>query len=205
MQNLKKKLCREMMKLLVMPTTHRCFIHFIFFAIIVTFIVYILLRYNYLTRPIYPPLHVNYRKRPECTCSRPELPPLLYNLTSNQIESQSSLCNHYATRRGPHQRIIAISLFGPKENRMFQLNRSLGFLKELINDINTIYSDDFILRIYHDNTITLSDVICPIECQNPNVDFCSMNSKLFIPPKIWRFIPAGDPLVDISKYLIYKL
>ncbi|CAF3299161.1 unnamed protein product, partial [Rotaria sp. Silwood2] len=24
-----------------------------------------------------------------------------------------------------------------------------------------------------------------------------MNSKLFIPPKIWRFIPAGDPLVDV--------
>ncbi|CAF4125183.1 unnamed protein product, partial [Rotaria sp. Silwood1] len=24
-----------------------------------------------------------------------------------------------------------------------------------------------------------------------------MESKLFIPPKIWRFIPAGDPLVDI--------
>jgi hypothetical protein len=51
-----------------------------------------------------------------------------------------------------------------------------------------------------DDTINMSDVICPIECQNPNVDFCSMRYKLFIPPKIWRFIPAGDPLVDISKY-----
>ncbi|CAF3513622.1 unnamed protein product, partial [Rotaria sp. Silwood2] len=39
---------------------------------------------------------------------------------------------------------------------------------------------------------------CPIECRNHNVDFCSMNSKLFIPPKIWRFIPAGDPLVDAN-------
>jgi hypothetical protein len=188
-----------------MPTKRRLFIHFIFFGLICTFIIYILFRFSYLIPPIYTSLNVNYRQRSECTCLRPELPPLLSNSTSNQIESQSSLCNHYATRRGPHQRIISISLFGPKENRMFQVNRSLTFLKELINDINTIYSDGFILRIYHDNTITVSDVICPIECQNPNVDFCSMSSKLFIPPKIWRFLPAGDPLVDISKYLIHKL
>src|SRR5437868_5637900 len=87
---------------------------------------------------------------------------------------------------------------------MFQLNQSYKFLNELINDMNIIYSDGFILRIYHDDTIIISDVICSIECQNSNVDFCNMNSKLFIPPKIWRFIPAGDPLVDISKYLTDK-
>jgi hypothetical protein len=65
--------------------------------------------------------------------------------------------------------------------------------------MNKIYSDGYILRIYHDNTINTTDFICPIECKHPNVDFCDMNHKLYIPPKIWRFIPAGDPLVDISK------
>jgi hypothetical protein len=65
--------------------------------------------------------------------------------------------------------------------------------------MNIIYSDGFVLRIYHDQTINESNVICPIECEHPNIDFCDMTHKLYIPPKIWRFIPAGDPLVDISK------
>jgi hypothetical protein len=114
------------------------------------------------------------------------------------MKSQPVLCNQYSIHRGPNQRIISISLFGPKENKMFQTNKSLSLLSELINDINKIYSDGFILRIHHDDTISMSNVICPIECQNSNVDFCNMSTKLFIPPKIWRFIPAGDPLVDIS-------
>jgi len=54
----------------------------------------------------------------------------------------------------------------------------------------------------------MSDVSCSIEGQNPNVDFHHMNSKIFIPPKIWRCIPAGDSFVDISMlffcYLLYK-
>jgi hypothetical protein len=65
--------------------------------------------------------------------------------------------------------------------------------------MNTVYSDGFILRIYHDDSINATDVICPIECEHPNVDFCDMKHKLYIPGKIWRFIPAGDPLADISK------
>jgi hypothetical protein len=189
-----------MVKTLVTQNVFRLFSRFIFICLICTFIIYIVFRFTYSTSSISIPLNFNYRQRPECTCSRPELSSLILNFTSNQTEIQSSLCSIYATKRGPNQRIIAISLFGPKENKMFQLNKSLTFLNELIKDLNKIYSDDFILRVYHDKTIAMSDVICPIECQNPNVDFCNMDSKLFIPPKIWRFIPAGDPLVDISMY-----
>jgi hypothetical protein len=193
-----------MVRLLIIPITSRSFIRLVLFGGILTSIIYLLFRLNYLQLPYYTAtLNFNYRQRPECSCSRPEL--FLSNSTSNHSEIRSSLCNQYANYRGPNQRIISISLFGPKENKMFQVNRSLTFLNELINDMNTVYSDDFILRIHHDNTISMSDVVCPIECQNPNVDFCSMNSKLFIPPKIWRFIPAGDPLVDISTYFIHKL
>jgi hypothetical protein len=192
-----------MVKALVTPNTLRLFSRFIFACLICTFIVYIVFRFTYSTPLIHIPLNVNYRQRTECTCSRPELFSLASNSTSNKTEIQSSLCSYYATQRGPNQRIISISLFGPKENKMFQVNRSLTFLNELINDINKIYSDDFILRIHHDNTINIVDFICPIECKNPNVDFCDMKTKLFIPPKIWRFIPAGDPLVDISMYYIH--
>ncbi|UJR23317.1 hypothetical protein I4U23_026331 [Adineta vaga] len=170
----------------------RCFIYFLFTGGIIFSIIYLLFRFNSPFILTYTSVHVDYRRRPECSCSRPELSS---NLSNGIVPSH--LCSTYASRRGPNQRIISISLFGPKENRMFQLNPSLTFLNELINDMNVIYSDGFVLRIHHDDTINVSDIICPYECQHPNVDFCSMNSKLFIPPKIWRFIPAGDPFVDI--------
>jgi hypothetical protein len=145
-------------------------------------------------------IHEAYRRRPECSCSRSSLPPLASEWTPDlNNNSRSFLCSPYATRRGPNQRIIAISLFGPKENKMFQLNRSLTFLDELIADLNVHYADGFTLRIYHDDTINVTNIICPIECQHSNVDFCNVTDKLYMPPKIWRFIPAGDPLVDISK------
>jgi hypothetical protein len=178
---------------------NRRFICLIFTGFIGLFIVFITSNNTSLIPSISPLLNVNYRQRPECKCSRPELLPVLSTLTLDQNESQSSLCSPYATRRGPHQRIISISLFGPKEAKKFILNRTLNYLDLLIKDMNKVYSDGFILRIYHDNTINATSVICPIECEHPNVDFCDMNHKLYIPPKIWRFVPAGDPLVDVSK------
>lgn len=136
---------------------------------------------------------INYRQRIGCKCIR-------QNLRSKiTLNHRQHSCSEYATQRGPHQRVISISLFGPKEKAIFQLSRSLTFLKQLIRDVNLIYPDRFLLRVYHDETIGLKEVICPIECAYSNVDFCDMKGKSYIPPKIWRFLPAGDPLVDISK------
>ncbi|CAF3386753.1 unnamed protein product [Rotaria socialis] len=33
--------------------------------------------------------------------------------------------------------------------------------------------------------------------QYDNVDFCNMTNESFLPPRMWRFSAAGDPLVDI--------
>ena len=156
--------------------------------------------FTHLTPPRPPMTVTDHWRRPECSCTRAVLPPVSPSSIPEQKESQSSLCSPYATRRGPHQRTIAISLFGPKENALFQMNASLRFLNELIVDFNAHYSDNFILRVYHDGTVDIANVICPIECEHANVDFCSVQDKLFIPPKIWRFIPAGDPLVDTSEF-----
>ena len=138
-------------------------------------------------------LNQSHHRQPECACRDPTLKQAHAN------DSPSSLCNPYATRRGPHQRIIAISLFGQQESGMFQLNHSLTFLRQLIDDINNVYPDGYILRIYHDKTVSKPDVICPFECRHPNVDFCDVTHLSYIPPKIWRFLPAGDPLVDLSE------
>jgi hypothetical protein len=140
-----------------------------------------------------------YRRR-TCTCTRPVL-----GHKSNLLvidETSSSLCSQYSTLRGSHQRIIAISMYGPKENAMFSANASLDFLHALIIDMTKTYPD-WILRIYHDASIK-EDIICPLECAHNHVDFCNASAlgtlgsvSDYMPPKIWRFLPAGDLLVDI--------
>ncbi|CAF3491022.1 unnamed protein product [Rotaria socialis] len=176
---------------------NRQFIYLILTVSLGSFVVLIIGRFDLISSTGILLLGNDYRRRPGCTCSRSSLTSLRSPLTSENSHIQLSLCSEYATQRGPHQRIIAISLFGPKENRMFQMNRSLALLHQLIEDLNVVYPDNFILRVYHDDAVDSSNIICPIECKHPNVDFCNMTDKLYIPPKIWRFTPAGDPLADI--------
>ncbi|UJR22371.1 hypothetical protein I4U23_025433 [Adineta vaga] len=139
-------------------------------------------------------------RRQSCSCKRP-LPQQHSNLLIID-ETKSSLCSQYSTLRGRHQRIISISMFGFAQNSVFNLNSSMTYLYELISDMKNIYPN-WILRIYHDSTIH-NDLICSIECAYNNVDFCNASSlgnlgsvSSYIPPKIWRFLPAGDELVDV--------
>jgi hypothetical protein len=139
-------------------------------------------------------------RRQTCSCTRPIL-----GHKSNLLiidERSSSFCSQYSTLRGFHQRIIAISMYGPQENAIFSFNASLNFLHELIADMATMYPG-WILRIYHDASIK-ENIVCPLECAHNHVDFCNASAlgnlgsiSNYIPPKIWRFLPAGDPLVDI--------
>lgn len=116
-------------------------------------------------------------------------------LSMIQVKSH---CSERATSRGPHQRVIAMSLFGPTENLMFSHSASILFLRKVLAEMGAVLPNDFILRIYHDQTIT-QDTVCEFECSNTNIDFCAVPSNTFIPPKIWRFLPVGDPFVDVSK------
>lgn len=139
-------------------------------------------------------------RRQTCSCTR-----LLLGQSPNLLtidESSTSLCSEYSTFRGGRQRIIAISMFGPRENALFAVNQSVTYLQELIVDMSEKYPE-WILRVYHDATID-NALICTVECAHPNVDFCNTTAlgtlgrvSDYIPPKIWRFLPAGDELVEI--------
>ncbi|CAF1453739.1 unnamed protein product, partial [Adineta ricciae] len=149
-----------------------------------------------LSREITEPKTLIYH-HPLCSCNRSYT---AQNLIDNK--NSQSLCSQYSTYRGLHQRIIAISMYGPKENALFAFNASLNFLHQLIIDMKKIYPN-WILRVYHDASIK-TDVICPIECIHDHVDFCNTNAlekysnvNDYIPPKIWRFLPAGDTFVDV--------
>ncbi|CAF1471920.1 unnamed protein product, partial [Didymodactylos carnosus] len=145
-----------------------------------------------------------------CNCTRK-----ITRSYHRQDPSKTSLCNEYSTIRGPNQKIISISLFGPKESARFSLDKTIDLLNDLISDMYTIYPD-WILRVYHDSTI-VSSIACSIECKHYNVDFCNVSSLLkyndlteTIPPKIWRFLPVGDVFVkiinsrDLDSLLTYR-
>ncbi len=107
-------------------------------------------------------------------------------------------CNLHVTDRGFNQRIIAISMFGPKENVLFQSSSSLSFLRDLIQDVYQVYPG-WILRVYHDNSFD-TESIRELQCRYDYVDFYNMTGRPFTPPRMWRFLSIGDLLVDISKY-----
>ena len=117
-------------------------------------------------------------------------------------ETYPSFCSNYSTSRGLHQRIISISMYISKDQSRFSINTSIDYLYQLIDDVKSKYPG-WILRIYHDETIP-KDLVCLIECTYLFVDFCNTSAlgnlgriSGYIPSKIWRFLPIGDPLVDI--------
>ena len=107
-------------------------------------------------------------------------------------------CTPRNIERGIHQRVIVISMFGPKENTLFQTGVSLSFLKDLILDAHQIYPG-WVLRIYHDSSVDLRS-IRELQCSYDHVDFYYMSNKSVTPPRMWRFLSIGDPFVDICKY-----
>jgi hypothetical protein len=120
-----------------------------------------------------------------------------FNDTHHFIISSFNLCSRRATDRGPGQHVIAVSVFGPKENKLFQQNLSLIFLRNLVREAVEIYPG-WIFRVYHDSTID-ELYMRQIESHYNHVDFCNMTNSSFLPPRMWRFLPAGDQLVDVSK------
>ncbi len=115
-------------------------------------------------------------------------------------ENVKSLCSIRSTKRGFGQKVLSISLFGPIENpKLFSMNSSLIFLQEMINDMQEVYADNWVLRIYHDEKLLNQTIILDFEHRYTFVDFCNVTDigLNFIPQKIWRFLPSVDDRVNI--------
>ncbi|CAF1335471.1 unnamed protein product [Didymodactylos carnosus] len=119
---------------------------------------------------------------------------LPYNTTT-------SLCNSFATFRGPKQKVFSLSVFGPREESSFTHERNLDYLKLFFTEVNELFPN-WLVRIYYDDqsTLTLNDINL-FECLYPYVDFCNINQILpnsrYVSGRIWRFLPIEDLLVDI--------
>ena len=109
-------------------------------------------------------------------------------------------CNLYNSfRRGMNQKVISYSLYG--QNSLYYKH-----LKNITKQIKALYPE-WIIRIYHDNTLLN---YCKIKCQLDDdnddddiIDFCNIeklppnNTVNYIHKMNWRWLPIGDSFVDV--------
>lgn len=128
-------------------------------------------------------------------CSR------LMHILSN---SNRTLCSDRADRRGNKQRVIGLAIFGPKENPMFIDAKFSHLILPLIDEAKALFPS-WTIRLYSDE-----DTINRLNLRNlsnisTNIDVCNVNRLPilgnvgeYLPGKLWRFLPALDPMVDFT-------
>ncbi len=117
--------------------------------------------------------------------------------------SNQSLCSKQANRRGNKQRIIALSIYGPKENPIFNDEKFDQLITPFINEAKLLFPS-WTIRLYSDelsiNRLNLNN----LTHLTSNIDICNVNQipilgniGEYLPGKLWRFLPALDRMVDI--------
>ncbi|CAF0727155.1 unnamed protein product [Adineta ricciae] len=123
------------------------------------------------------------------------------------LQWNRSLCSDRSDQRGPHQKVIVLSIYGSTskytDNPMFTWNASIiPFLEPLVNEVKQLLPT-WIIRIYTDfvgSTQAQRDHLLSFD----NIDVCDVNNLpmfgtkvlTYLPGKMWRFLPVFDPLVD---------
>jgi hypothetical protein len=115
-----------------------------------------------------------------------------------------TLCSEEADRRGNKQRIISLTLFGPKENRLFRDETFTNFITPLLQEAKTLFPT-WTVRLYTDESSIIRLNLKNLSRIASNIDICNVNQLPvlgnigeYLPGKVWRFIPALDPMVDYA-------
>ncbi|CAF4747963.1 unnamed protein product [Rotaria sp. Silwood1] len=132
---------------------------------------------------------------------------LFNKIYGNISQWNLTLCSHASHHRGPHQKVIAISVYGKESkftnNQMYSWETSIiPFFELLVNEINTLLPQ-WILRLYIDFSGSKKSQQ-EYFYNFSNVDVCDMSNipmfgsslHKFLPGKMWRFLPIFDPYVD---------
>ena len=131
-----------------------------------------------------------------------------YVMDKEEFEYSNMTCDPFnVLRRGMHQKVISYSIYNDEnEYNNFDKNHLISLMKSAKK-----YFPDWVIRIYHNGTISKSD-ICELECLADektntlfdNVDFCDINRLTFesmdikhLTPSFWRWLTVGDAFVDI--------
>lgn len=125
------------------------------------------------------------------------------------IQWNRSLCSARSDDRGPHQKVITLSIYGTTskytDNPMFTWNQSIiPFLEPLVVEVKELLPT-WVIRIYTDfagSTKAQRDLLFSFD----NIDVCNVTNLpmfgstmlTYLPGKMWRFLPVFDPLVDYT-------
>ncbi|CAF2381812.1 unnamed protein product [Rotaria sp. Silwood2] len=148
--------------------------------------------------------------------------PIIYSISYKSIESQiidetdicsklldiiynsnKTLCSEEANRRGNKQRIISLSVFGPKENSLFIDEKFSQFISPLIDEARLLFPT-WTIRLYSDELTIDRLNLKNLSQLSMNIDICNVNQipvvgnvGEYLSGKLWRFLPALDPMVDL--------
>ncbi|CAG0889113.1 unnamed protein product [Darwinula stevensoni] len=132
----------------------------------------------------------------------------LINLTKTIIGPDGNIpCSSRSILRGPHQKVISYSLYGPMGKPRAEASYE-KLIFEIPDSAKTWYPG-WVVRIYtnysrEDENAT--SWMRTIEDKFPSVDFCHVASlpglsgdiqRVQSNGRVWRFLPMMDPLVDI--------
>ncbi|UJR35344.1 hypothetical protein I4U23_028103 [Adineta vaga] len=118
------------------------------------------------------------------------------------INSNRTLCSEEADRRGNKQRIISLSIFGPKENSLFVDEKFSQLISPLIDEAKFLFPT-WIIRLYADESTIHRLDLHNLSRTTRNIDVCNVNQLPilgnvgeYLSGKLWRFLPTLDPMVD---------
>jgi len=118
--------------------------------------------------------------------------------------SNRTLCSKQADLRGNKQKIISLSIFGPKENPIFIDSKFSHFMLPLINEAQLLFPK-WTIRLYSDELTINRLNLQNFSRLSTNIDICNVNQLPilgnvgeYLAGRLWRFIPALDPMVDFT-------
>lgn len=119
------------------------------------------------------------------------------------LNSNQTLCSSRAASRGTDQRIISISIFGPKENEIFADDNFSQMITPLLDEAKSLFPS-WIVRLYADQSAVNRLNLMNLTQSVANLDVCNVNRLPilgdvgeYLSGKLWRFLPTLDPTVAI--------
>eukprot|EP00094_Tigriopus_californicus_P001073 TCALIF_01038-PB protein Name:"Protein of unknown function" AED:0.44 eAED:0.44 QI:0/0.66/0.42/0.85/0.16/0/7/0/378 len=134
-----------------------------------------------------------------CHCDSPIIEAYPKNLPD-------STCSKRAKARGLGQKVISFALFGEYFGDDGQPNWYSQGAWDNAELLPVYYGSDWIMRLYH-NQVGFDEkemrFLCDLKCNHSHVDLCYVGNIPHYeqieehPGTLWRFLPMGDPLVDV--------
>ncbi|XP_064088228.1 uncharacterized protein LOC135202672 isoform X1 [Macrobrachium nipponense] len=110
----------------------------------------------------------------------------------------ASTCGDWATLRGPNQKVVSYSIYGPYPTGYYDgMNMILPRIEEVY--------PGWVTRLYYrtdESNPNITRWMCDLACKHPHLDLCDVErlpvfgNITYSVGRVWRFATMGDNLVD---------